>query len=143
MQAFYRKTQTGWLILLSFIPALVFLAFLLYRQQVWGRPLGESAVPFWLFPALLLLFLILLTLFATLTLTGLQDYLEIRFGVGLIRKKFYYKDIRLCSVQKNSAIYGWGIRAIPGWLAVQRVRPLVGSTGHEERKDVSHRHAGT
>jgi hypothetical protein len=117
MQVFYRKTQSGWLILFSLIPVLVFLAFLLYRQQIWGRSFGEEASPFWLFPVLLVFFFILLALFATLTVTGFQDHLEIKFGIGLIRKRFYYKDIRSCSAKKNSFIYGWGIRAIPGgWL---------------------------
>jgi hypothetical protein len=117
MQTFYKKTQSGWLILFSLIPVLVFLAFLLYRQQIWGRSLAGETAPFWIFPVLLAFFFILLALFATLTVTGFQDHLEIKFGIGVIRKRFYYKDIRSCSVKKNSMIYGWGIRAIPGgWL---------------------------
>ncbi len=117
MQAFYKKTQTGWLIIFIFIPVVLFFAFVLYYQEVLGRPFGQNPGPSWLFLAFLLFFLILLGSFATLTVTGFQDHLEIKFGVGPIRKRFYYKDIRSCSAQKNSAIYGWGIRAIPGgWL---------------------------
>lgn len=117
MQAFYRKTQVGWLMMLIFAPIILFFAGVLYYQKVLGIPfLGEPA-PSWLYPVLLLLFLILLGLFSSLTVTGFPNYIEIKFGIGLIRKKFHYKDIRSCSVQKNPLIYGWGIRKIPGgWL---------------------------
>jgi hypothetical protein len=117
MQTFYKKTQTGWLIILIFL--LLFLLFTgnHYFQHIFGKALEKAPALSWLFLGIGLLFLILLGMFATLTVTGFQDNLEIRFGIGPIRKRFYYKDIRSCSIQKNSIIYGWGIRAIPGgWL---------------------------
>ncbi|RLC47786.1 MAG: hypothetical protein DRH57_03405 [Candidatus Cloacimonadota bacterium] len=46
-----------------------------------------------------------------------EDVLEIRFGPGLIRKRFPLKDIELCRIVKNPLYYGWGIRLTPnGWL---------------------------
>jgi hypothetical protein len=103
--------------LFSIISALAFFTFLLYRQQLEGRPFGESAAALWLFPALLFLLLILLALFSTLTVTGFREHLEIRFGIGLIRKRFHYKDILSCSFKKNPVYFGWDIRAISdGWL---------------------------
>lgn len=117
MQASYKKTQIGWLIIFIFIPIILFFAGFLYYQEVLGKPFGDNPVPSSFFLGFLLLFLIVLALFATLTVTGFPNYIEIKFGIGLIRKKFYYKDIRSCSVQKNPLIYGWGIRKIPGgWL---------------------------
>jgi hypothetical protein len=100
-----------------FVPIILFFIALLYYQEVLGIPfLGEPA-PSWLYSVLLLLFLVLLALFSSLTVTGYTDHLEIKFGIGLIRKRFYYKDIRSCSAQKTPIYYGWGIRAIPGgWL---------------------------
>ena len=117
MQAFYRKTQVGWLMIAIFGPIILFFAVLLYYQEVLGIPfLGEPA-PSWLYPVLLLLFLVFLGLFSSLSVTGYTDHLEIKFGIGLIRKRFYYKDIQSCSAQKTPIYYGWGIRAIPGgWL---------------------------
>jgi hypothetical protein len=117
MQAFYKKTQRGWIINLVFIPILLFFAAILYYQEVLGKPLGDRPVPSWFYLGFVLLFLALLALFSTLTVTGFTNYIEIRFGIGLVRKKFYYKDIQSCSVQKNPFIYGWGVRKIPGgWL---------------------------
>ena len=117
MQAIYRKRQRGWIINLVFIPILLFFAAILYYQEVLGRPLGDRPAPSWFYLGFILLFLILLALFSTLTVTGYPNYIEMKFGIGLIRKKFHYKDIRSCSVQKNPLIYGWGIRKIPGgWL---------------------------
>jgi hypothetical protein len=117
MQAFYRKTQVGWLMIAIFAPIIIFFAALLYYQEVLGIPfLGEPA-PSWLYPVLLLLFLAFLGLFSSLSVTGYTDHLEIKFGIGLIRKRFRYKDIQTCSAKKTPIYYGWGIRAIPGgWL---------------------------
>ncbi len=117
MQSLYKKTQTGWLIILIFIPILLFFAGILYYQEVLGKSFGDRPAPSWVYLGFLLFFLILLGLFATLTVTGYPNYLEIKFGLGVIRKRFYYRDIRSCSVKKNPAYYGWGLRKIPGgWL---------------------------
>jgi hypothetical protein len=117
MQSFYRKTQTGWLLIFIFAPVVLFFLFILYHQEVLGRPFGTNPAPSWILLAFLVFFVMLLSLFATLTLTGFGDHLEIKFGIGLIRKRFFYRNIRSCSVQKNPAIYGWGIRKIlGGWL---------------------------
>ena len=117
MQASYKKTQIGWLMIVIFTPIILFFLALLYYQEVLGIPfLGEPA-PSWLYPVLLLFFLILLGLFSLLTVTGYTDHLEMKFGIGLIRKRFYYKDIQSCSAQKTPLYYGWGVRSIPGgWL---------------------------
>lgn len=46
-----------------------------------------------------------------------DDVLEIRFGLGIICKKFSLKDIESCQIVKNPWYYGWGIRLTPyGWL---------------------------
>ncbi len=71
----------------------------------------------WTAVAVLVILLIILVLFATLTVIIKKDVLEIRFGPGVIRKKFPLKDIESCQVVKNPWYYGWGIRLSPnGWL---------------------------
>ena len=61
--------------------------------------------------------LIALLLFVSLTVVGYETYLEIRFGIGLIRKRFLFENIRSCKKVRNSPAYGFGIRIIPGgWL---------------------------
>ncbi|MCK5534936.1 hypothetical protein KAI68_07450 [bacterium] len=56
-------------------------------------------------------------LFFKLTVVGNKDFVEIKFGIGLIRKKFYFKEIKSCEVIRNKWWYGYGIRKSPkGWL---------------------------
>ena len=52
-------------------------------------------------------------LFATLTVRVDQDSVRIRFGPGVIRKRFPMKEIASCQVVRNPWYYGWGIRLIP------------------------------
>ena len=55
--------------------------------------------------------------FATLKVTIEADALKIRFGSGIIRKKFLLKDIQSYKIVKNPWYYGWGIHLTPhGWL---------------------------
>jgi hypothetical protein len=117
MQAFYKKRQTGWFIIPPFILVILFMMYIIYRQEVLGKPFGEHPGPTIMYFGLTIFFLILLSLFSHLTVTGYMNYLEIKFGIGLIRKKFNYKDIKDFSIEKNPWYYGWGIRIIPGgWL---------------------------
>lgn len=117
MQAFYKKTQSGWLIILFFIPVILFLSYIIYYQEVLGKPFGNNPGPSIMYFGIIIFLLILLSLFSHLTVTGYMNYLEMKFGIGVIRKKFYYKDIKDFSIEKNPWYYGWGIRRIPGgWL---------------------------
>ncbi len=64
-----------------------------------------------------LLFLVLLTLFHSLNVAVTREEINLRFGVGFIRKKIAVADIRSASVARNRWYYGWGIRVTPhGWL---------------------------
>jgi hypothetical protein len=117
MQAFYTKRQTGWVIILFFIPVILFLSYIIYYQEVLDKPFGENPGPSIMYFGFIIFFLIILSLFSHLTVIGYMNYLEIKFGIGLIRKKFNYQDIRDSSIEKNPWYYGWGIRKIPGgWL---------------------------
>ena len=61
--------------------------------------------------------IVLLALFASLTVEIDAEHLRIRFGIGLIRKRFPLDQIDTCRPVRNSWIYGWGIRLTPhGWL---------------------------
>jgi hypothetical protein len=121
MPILYKKRQTGWLIILSFIPIILFMMYIIYRQEVLDKPFGENPGPSIMYFGFGIFFLIILSLFSHLTVigsvTGYNNYLEIKFGIGLLRKKLYFKDIRDCSIEKSPWYYGWGIRKIPGgWL---------------------------
>ena len=98
MPELYRHTQTGWaIIILADIAAAV----ALYFAITTGDP-GAIAG-----------FLILMTitvLFSSLTIIGTHELLEIRFGIGLIRKRFRLSDILTAQAYRTSFWQGWGIR---------------------------------
>ena len=102
----YRHTQVGYLTL-AMLGAGVLLIVLLMA----------TAGFHWIAFAVLIVLVVALGLFATLTVEMDKDLLEVRFGPGLIRKRFPMKEIASCRVVRNPWYYGWGIRLTPhGWL---------------------------
>ena len=102
----YRHTQFGTVnvvIVIAILP-LVFL-------PAW---LAGAALIAWL---ILILLLGILVLFYNLTVSIDDTHLRIRFGIGLIRKRFPLDQIDSCRPVRNSWLYGWGIRLTHrGWL---------------------------
>jgi hypothetical protein len=102
----YSHTQIGWVIIALVLIAVVAIGSVLILDELHWIPL-----------ALCIGLLVALLLFASLTVVGYENHLEIRFGIGLIRKRFAFKNIQSCSRVRNSPLYGFGIRIIPGgWL---------------------------
>jgi hypothetical protein len=63
------------------------------------------------------LMVICLFLFHSLTVTISQDDILLRFGIGLIRKRFAVADIQQAVIVKNRWYYGWGVKLGPsGWI---------------------------
>ena len=68
-------------------------------------------------PIIFFILLIALALFYSLTVEIDETKLIVKFGFGVIKKKFILKDIESCHAVKNHWYYGWGIRITPhGWL---------------------------
>ena len=102
----YRHTQFGTVIVITTV-AIIPLAAL----PAW---LAGIAIAAWL---ILGSMVVVLSLFASLTVEIDAEHLRIRFGIGLIRKRFPLDQIDTCRPVKNPWIYGWGIRLTPhGWL---------------------------
>ncbi len=97
MQVLYRNTQMGWAVI---VPVETAALVCLYLALVKGvLPAG-----------FLFFFLLILTyLFYSLTVTGTADTLELKFGVGLVRKKFKLGDIMTAQPHKTQWWDGWGI----------------------------------
>lgn len=58
-----------------------------------------------------------LLLFAALTVKVDGNVVSIRFGIGIISKKFPVSGIESVEIVRNPWYYGWGIRKTPdGWL---------------------------
>ena len=109
--ASYRHTQAGSLMRVSF--AVAILGFLVGAMVAASSDPKMMAV---LLVLALVMFLVML-LFHALTVEVARGYLTIRFGVGLIRKRWPLKDIESAEAVRNRWWYGWGIRLTPqGWL---------------------------
>ena len=102
----YKHTQIGYLIIIALIiPSLVLF---------FAMTLTEFTQ---ILPIVFITLLIALALFYSLTVEIDETRLIVKFGFGVINKKFILKDIESCHTVKNPWYYGWGIRITPhGWL---------------------------
>lgn len=102
---YYQRTQYGIALL---TPTLLVAGPLIVIGALGGRP--ELIV-------LGAFFLFLCTLFYRMVVTVRADEVEIKFGIGLIKKRIKVDDIVAARPVRNRWWYGWGIRYFPGgWL---------------------------
>jgi hypothetical protein len=107
----YRHTQVGWrIIAASGLGLMVAVALTLTLS-----PATRAAVP-WLLTALYGVLVLGLALFATLTVV-VDDAINVRFGIGLLRKSIAVEDVRRCELVRTRVLWGWGLHWTPsGWL---------------------------
>ena len=101
----YKHTQIGWLMLVLLGIGILLTGYfgILYSNWIALSVFGVLVICMILFPRL--------------TVTGNDNLIEVRFGPGLIRKKFRFEEIESAKPVKNRWWYGWGIKKIPkGWL---------------------------
>jgi len=105
----YRHRQVGTLILYALgLSAAMFVALLAIVQS---GP-GTAVVG-----VVLIILLVCLFLFWSLTVEVTSEHLAVWFGPGVIRKVFPMEKIRDAQIVRNPWYYGWGIRLTPhGWL---------------------------
>ena len=104
----YKHTQISYLMLVITLAVLVFFAWL----QITARaepPSVDSGTNFAV-TAIMTLILFILASFITLTVSIDENYLRIKFGYGIFRKKFLLNEIISAKSVKNHWYYGWGIR---------------------------------
>ncbi len=102
----YIHTQAGYLTLTIFTIPVVIIAVTMY---VYGLN--------WVALLVLVILIISAFNFSSLTVKIERGVLEIRFGIGMIRKRFPLREIESCRKVRNRWYYGWGIRLTPhGWL---------------------------
>lgn len=77
----------------------------------WNAPVGYSLY------GVVLLLVVLLLLFGSLTVEVEDEELKHWFGPGFWKKAYALQDIESVKQVRNSWIFGWGIRITPhGWL---------------------------
>ena len=80
--------------------------------------LALSGAPAPLIPGIAMIVLVAAAaLLSSLTVSVSREQISLRFGVGLIRRRFRIGDIRHVGIIRNRWWYGWGVRFTPhGWL---------------------------
>ena len=102
----YAHTQIGYFLLFAYSVVIALLGLLVFVLGFGPLPLIG-----------MLIVLVALCLFATLTVSVGSRTMTVRFGPGVIRKSFRLEDIETVQAVKNPWYYGWGIRYTPrGWL---------------------------
>ena len=98
----YKHTQVGYLIIVVMAAVMVLIGITL-----------TSAGTNWIAIGVLIIIALALVLFSSLTVVIWDEEMEVRFGPGLIRKRFKLNEIESFEVVKNRWYYGWGIRITP------------------------------
>ena len=99
MNKSYEHTQIGYLTITAIGAALLYMIYLVVVSDF-----------NWATLIVMLILGIALLLFATLKVTISDDWLEIRLGIGIIRKRIPLKDIQSAQVIQYPWYYGWGLR---------------------------------
>ena len=95
----YKHTQTGYLIIFTALITTLYFGFI--SIQAGFNPILLTA---------LVIIILLLVSFAALKVTINENYLQIKFGYGIFKKRFELKEIISAKAVKNHWYYGWGIR---------------------------------
>ena len=102
----YRHTQVGYLTIAMMAAAIVLILALMIS-------IGIQAIA----AGVLVFIIAALYLFSSLTVIIDDEYLEARFGPGLVKKRILLRDIESAQAVRNHWYNGWGIRGIPGgWM---------------------------
>lgn len=104
----YKHTQIGYLMLAVTLAVLIFFTWL----QITARaepPSVDSGTNFAV-TSIMVLILLILASFATLTVAIDEKFLRIKFGYGIFKKEFLLAEIASAKAVKNHWAYGWGIR---------------------------------
>ncbi len=102
----YKHSQIGYFLLIVYSVVIMGMVYLNIVTEF--SPIAQFG---------LIIMFIVLALFATLKVKVDHKMIQIRFGVGAIRKGFRLNKIENYRVVKNPWYYGWGIRFTPrGWL---------------------------
>ena len=104
----YKHTQISYLMLVVTLAVLVLFVWLQVTAR--AEPPSVDSGPNFAITAVMALILFILASFAMLTVTIDENYLRIKFGYGIFRKKFLLGEINSVKEVKNRWYYGWGIR---------------------------------
>jgi hypothetical protein len=117
----YKEFQFSWLIFFCMVPAEILMIYLFVFQ------IGDHPMDTVIFLFISALILLSYACFYGMTTLVADQWIQISFGIGLIRKNIKIETIEAIDTVTNPWYYGWGIRFIPhgmlfnigGWEAVE------------------------
>jgi len=104
----YKHTQIGYLMLSITLIVLIFFAWMQITAR--AEPPSYNSGTNFAVTAVMAIILFILASFSTLTVFIDGEFLKIRFGWGIFRKKLATSEIASVAQVKNHWYYGWGIR---------------------------------
>jgi hypothetical protein len=104
----YKYTQIGYLMIFVALVLLVFFVWI-YITASAESPSWDAGTNFAI-PAVMVITLLILGSFSTLTVSIDEDFLRIKFGYGIFKKKFQLNQVNKVKVVRNPWFIGWGIR---------------------------------
>ncbi|MHB8904119.1 MAG: hypothetical protein ACYC40_03395 [Patescibacteria group bacterium] len=104
----YKHTQIGYLMLVVTLAVLALFTWVQITAKA-EPPSVDSGTNF-LITTIMVLILFILASFVALTTSIDENYLRIKFGYGIFRKKFLLTEIAITKQVKNHWYYGWGMR---------------------------------
>lgn len=107
----YKKSQTGWLIIIITTP--IFILLLITYLNQWGN----NPIPLIPYLAISGILILVVLLFYKLTIQIDGRKIEAIYGIGLIKFTIKIDVLNSVSIIGTPWWYGWGIRFTPkGWL---------------------------
>ncbi len=118
----YEHTQVGYFIIVAIVAAMVAIGIILVNTGV-----------NWIATTVLVVLAVVVVLFHRLTVVISGEELVVKFGPGVISRRFKLNEIESCQAVRIPWYYGWGIRLTPqgmvfrvsGFHAVQ-IRLITG-----------------
>ena len=104
----YKHTQTGHLMIVVTLAVMGLFAWI--HTLAAAEPPSVDSGTNLAVTSVMLLILLILASFVSLQVTVDEQYLRIKFGYGIYKKKFLLRDIVSAKSVKNHWYYGWGIR---------------------------------
>ena len=98
----YEHTQVGYFIIVAIVATMVAIGIIMANAGV-----------NWIAAVVLVVLVVVLALFYSLTVIISGEELVVQFGPGAIRRRFKLNEIESCQVVRIPWYYGWGIRLTP------------------------------
>lgn len=104
----YKHTQIGYIMSVVFLAVTALFAWLQITAR--AEPPSYYSGTNFAVTAIMTLILLILVSFTALFVSVDENYIRIKFGYGIFRKKFAVGEIVSAARVKNRWYYGWGIR---------------------------------